>query len=84
MTASHCLCCDPGVMKNDIKMLNVVALLEDIQDRGLVAGQVGTVVEILDDGVFEVEFCDNDGRTYDTLALRADQVMVLHYSPVAA
>lgn len=71
-------------MKNDIKMLDVVALLEDMRDRGLVTGQVGTVVEILDDEVFEVEFCDNDGRTYDTLALRADQLMVLHYSPIAA
>ncbi|MDP3919348.1 MAG: DUF4926 domain-containing protein [Candidatus Omnitrophota bacterium] len=65
-------------------MLDVVALLEDMRDRGLVAGQVGTVVEILDDGVFEVEFCDNDGRTYETLALCADQLMALHYSPVAA
>ena len=71
-------------MKYDIKMLDVVALLEDMRDRGLVTGQVGTVVEILDDGVFEVEFCDNDGRTYDTLALRGDQLMALHYSPVAA
>jgi hypothetical protein len=71
-------------MKNDIKMLDVVALLVALPDRGLVAGQVGTVVEILDDGVFEVEFCDNDGRTYATLALHSDQLMALHYSPVAA
>jgi len=71
-------------MKNDIKMLDVVALLEDRSDRGLMAGQVGTVVEILDDGVYEVEFCDNEGRTYDSLALPADQLMALHYAPVAA
>lgn len=71
-------------MKYDIKMLDVVALLVDLPNRGLVVGQVGTVVEILDDGVFEVEFCDNDGRTYATLALRADKLMALHYSPVAA
>ena len=71
-------------MNNDIKMLDVVALLEDMRERGLVAGQVGTVVEILGDGVFEVEFCDNNGRTYDTLASRANQVMALHYSPVTA
>jgi hypothetical protein len=44
------------------KLLEVVALLENSKERGLVTGQVGTVVEILDDGVFEVEFCDNDGR----------------------
>ncbi len=71
-------------MKEKIKVLDVVALLVDLNERGLVTGQVGTVVEILDSGVFEVEFCDNDGRTYATLALRADQLMSLHYSPVAA
>lgn len=71
-------------MKNNIKLLDVVALNEDLWDRGLVIGQVGTVVEFLDDGVFEVEFCDNNGQTYETLALRADQLMALHYTPVAA
>ena len=71
-------------MKDEIKLLDVVALTGDLDERGLVTGQVGTVVEILDNGVFEVEFCDNDGRTYATLALRDDQLMALYYSPVAA
>jgi hypothetical protein len=71
-------------MKNDIKMLDVVALIGDLRNRGLMAGQVGTVVEILDDGVYEVEFCDNEGRTYASLALSADQLLALHYAPVAA
>jgi hypothetical protein len=71
-------------MKDEIKLLDVVALIGDMEERGLVKGQVGTVVEILGNGVFEVEFCDNDGRTYATLALRNDQVMALYYSPVAA
>ena len=65
-----------------IRVLDVVALVEDLPERGVRRGQVGTVVERLDDGVFEVEFCDNAGRTYATLALRADQVIVLHYQPV--
>lgn len=73
-----------GAMKDDVKILDVVALTGDLEERGLVKGQVGTVVEILDIGVFEVEFCDNDGRTYATLALRNDQIMALHYAPVAA
>jgi hypothetical protein len=38
--------------------------------------------ELLAPGVFEVEFCDNDGRTYASLALRSDQLMVLHYRPL--
>lgn len=65
-----------------IRVLDVVALVEDVADRGLRRGQVGTVVERLAPEVFEVEFSDNEGRTYATLALRADQLIVLHYQPV--
>ena len=68
-------------MAATIQLLDVVALTQDIPDRGLVRGQVGTVVEILAPGVFEVEFADNEGRTYATLALRSDQLLVLHYQP---
>jgi Domain of unknown function (DUF4926) len=53
-----------GAKKVDINTLDVVALLEDVPERGLVRGQVGTVVEKLAPGIFEVEFSDNDGRTY--------------------
>ena len=63
----------------NVKPFAVVALLEDKPDRGLRRGQVGTVVESLAPGVFEVEFCDNEGRTYATLALRSDQCMILHH-----
>ncbi|MGH9454489.1 MAG: DUF4926 domain-containing protein [Terriglobia bacterium] len=57
----------------------VVALIEDLPSRGLRRGQVGTIVETLSPGVFEVEFCDDEGRAYATLALRAGQLMVLHH-----
>ena len=67
-----------------IELLNVVAITEDLPERKLRRGQVGTVVEILGDDVYEVEFADNQGRTYAMLALRADQLMVLHYEPAAA
>lgn len=69
-------------MGESIELFDVVALTEDIPDRGLVRGQVGTVVEVLKPGVFEVEFCDNDGRTYAMLPLKAEQLMVLHHQPV--
>lgn len=62
-----------------IRPFSVVALLEDVPARSLRRGQVGTVVESLGPQVFEVEFSDNEGRTYATLALRADQLMVLHH-----
>jgi len=64
------------------QVLDVVALTEDLPERGLRRGQVGTVVELLAEGVYEVEFSDNNGRTYATLALRADQLMILHHQPV--
>jgi hypothetical protein len=41
-------------------------------------------VEVLAPGVFEVDFSDNEGRTYATLALRSDQLMVLHHELVGA
>ncbi|MBI2479315.1 MAG: DUF4926 domain-containing protein [Planctomycetia bacterium] len=67
-----------------MKMLDVVALIEDLPQRGLVRGQVGTIVEFLAPDVFEVEFCDNEGRTYASLALKASQLMVLHHEPIEA
>ncbi len=47
-----------------IKPFAVVALIKDLPSRGLCRGQVGTVVETLAPGVFEVEFSDNEGCTY--------------------
>ncbi len=69
---------------NDIKLLDVVALTVDLPEYNLRRGQVGTVVEILADGAaFEVEFCDREGRTYESLGLRPDQIMILRYEPIA-
>jgi hypothetical protein len=70
------------MMNKTIQLLDVVALTQDLPQRGLSRGQVGTVVDYLDPEVFEVEFCDNNGRTYASLALHADQLMVLHYRPL--
>lgn len=71
-------------MKSSLDMLDVVALTTDLPERGLYRGQVGTVVEILAPGVFEVEFSDDEGRTYASLALREDQLLVLRYEPAGA
>ena len=71
-------------MKQSIKPLDVVALTEDLPNRKLRRGQVGTVVEPLDPGVFEVEFTDNDGRTFASLALKENQLLVLYYQPQEA
>ncbi len=63
------------------KLLDVIALTSDLPDRGLWRGQVGTVVEILGTDIYEIEFCDEDGRTYASLAVPTDKLMVLHYRP---
>jgi len=65
----------------EIDLLSVVALLEDISGKSLRRGQVGTVVEYLAPGVYEVEFSDDSGQTYASLALRGDQLMRLHHEP---
>jgi len=71
-------------MRN-IRLLDVVALTVDLPEHNLWQGQVGTVVEILAHGnAFEVEFSDSKGRTYKSLGLRPDQIMVLHYEPLPA
>jgi Domain of unknown function (DUF4926) len=65
-----------------VNILDVGALTEDLPKRSLYRGQVGTVVESLAPDVFEVEFSDNEGRTYASLALKAEQLLVLHHEPV--
>jgi len=64
---------------NKIEILDVVALVEDLDSEGLRRGDVGTVVEQWKDGVFEVEFSDNSGKPYAFAALRPDQMMKLHF-----
>lgn len=71
-------------MMSGIQVLDVVALTAELAGKGLQRGQVGTVVEFLGPGVFEVEFADEEGRTYAQLPVAAEQLMVLHYRPQQA
>jgi hypothetical protein len=69
---------------NTVKLLDVVALTVDLVQYNLWRGQVGTVVEILANGAaFEVEFSDRDGRTYESIGLQPEQIMVLHFEPAS-
>jgi hypothetical protein len=62
------------------KLLDVIALTVDIPEYNLSCGQVGTIVELLADGsAFEVEFSDSNGQTYESVGLRPEQIMVLHF-----
>jgi len=72
----------------DIKLLDVVAVLEDVPAEGLKRGEVGTVVEVFADrpgqpGALLVEFSDRTGAAYAFADLRADQLMKLHYRDAA-
>jgi hypothetical protein len=65
-------------------LLDAVALLSDQSDLGLVLGQVGTVVELLDDDFALVEFCDRDGATFSMPTLPIASLLRLSYEQVAA
>jgi Domain of unknown function (DUF4926) len=71
------------LMNSTVKLLDVVALAVDLPQYNLRRGQVGTVVESLANGTaFEVEFSDRKGRTYESLGLRPEEIMVLRFEPV--
>ncbi|GFZ99883.1 hypothetical protein CYANOKiyG1_11450 [Okeania sp. KiyG1] len=65
-------------------ILDIVALTEDRQTTHfetrepitLYKGQVGTIVMVYDNNVFEVDFSDNDGTTYAMETISGDQLMV--------
>jgi hypothetical protein len=65
-------------------VLAVVALLTDLPAERLARGQVGTVLEQLDDTTYLVEFSDNQGRAYAIAPCRRVELLVLHYVPEAA
>jgi hypothetical protein len=72
------------VAKNTVKLLDVVALTVDLREYNLRRGQVSTVVELLAHGAaFEVQFSDRNGRTYESVGLRREKIMVLHFDPAS-
>ncbi len=62
-----------------MKLLDIVALLEDLPEVSLIRGQVGTIVEEYEPDVFEVEFSDTNGRAYAIETLNSAQLLVLHH-----
>jgi hypothetical protein len=65
-------------------VLGVVALLTDLPAQQLARGQVGTVVEPLDDKTLLVEFSDDQGRAYAVAPCPRADLLVLHYVPEPA
>lgn len=62
-----------------MKRLDVVALIQDCPELGLYCGNVGTIVEEYEPGIFEVEFSDTNGKAYAIETLNSSQLMVLYH-----
>ena len=66
-------------MNNKLKILDVVALLKNMPEKNLIMGQVGTIVEVLTENVYEVEFASNKGETIALAAVDSENLLLLHY-----
>jgi hypothetical protein len=71
-------------MKNTItypdtqfKLFDNVILCEDIPDYPLKKGSIGTIVEFLKPGVYEVDFSDNQGQTYAMCSVHEHQLIAV-------
>lgn len=59
-----------------MKMHDIVRLLVDLPEEGLVAGSIGVIIAVFDmpTPAFEVEFSDAKGRTIAQVALQPDEI----------
>ena len=62
-----------------LKLFDVVALLKDRPEEGLVRGQVGAIVDEYAPGIFDVEFSDTQGKTYAMAIVPATELMRLRH-----
>ncbi|HWL94199.1 MAG TPA: DUF4926 domain-containing protein [Phycisphaerae bacterium] len=69
---------------DELKLHDVVALMAALPEEGLRQGQMGTIIDVYEPGVYEVEFADNQGQTYASLTLAAAQLLPLHSEPMKA
>jgi Domain of unknown function (DUF4926) len=67
-----------------LELFDVVVLTEAISSHNLRKGELGTIVEILDEEVFLVEFADTKGVTYAIVPLKSSSLMKVYYEPLLA
>ena len=71
--------------KGKIKLLDVVALTQDVPEHNLKRGEVGTVVEILSNGeAYEVEFINANGQMCKCVSFLASQLRVIPHEQIKA
>jgi hypothetical protein len=63
----------------EIELLDSVALLKNLPQKNLLKGQVGTVVEKLDDTTFEIEFTNSEGETILITPLSEKDLILLRF-----
>jgi Domain of unknown function (DUF4926) len=59
------------------KLFDNIMLREDIPDYPLKKGAIGTIVEFLKPGVYEVDFSDNQGQTYAMCSVHDHQLIAV-------
>ena len=71
--------------KGKIKLLDVVALTQDVPEHNLKIGEVGTVIEILANGeAYEVEFSNTNGQMFKCVSFLASQFRVIPHEQIKA
>ena len=66
------------VIPSQIQFVDTVGLVSDVLDLGQAAGEVDRVLEVPNDEVLEIEFCDSSGSTYGLHTPRVHQPVHLH------
>lgn len=67
-----------------MKLLDVVAMVEDMPEAHIAKGQVGTIVDELDRETVLVEFADLDGVAYAIEPIPCRKLMELRHRPAMA
>jgi len=67
-----------------LELFDVVVLIEAIPSYNLRKGVSGTIVEILDEEVFLIEFADTKGVSYAIVPIKSCSLMKVYYEPLLA
>jgi hypothetical protein len=68
------------MMEKSFKLLDSVAILREVPEQKVLMGQVGTIVEILAEDIYEVEFTDQSGETIAEFAVHGRDLLLLHHT----
>lgn len=56
------------------KLFDVIKTTVDFPDQKIKTGEIGTIVDVYEDGEFEVEFLNENGETIAMFAVTSDQI----------